>query len=150
MAEPGAIAAAAHLAGATLTAAVFGGMVFFAFVFAPLVFTKLPAATAGGFIRAVFPVYYKAMGGASLAAGALILPQGQAVVMIAVGAVFFAVMLLLMPRINAARDASLAANAGATAPAAKTFSRLHRASVVINFAQMLAVLIVLLRLLGRA
>ena len=121
----GAIAAGAHLGGATLTAAVFGGMVFFAFVYAPLVFTKLPAATAGGFTRAVFPVYYKAMGGASLAAGALLLPQGQAFVMIATGAVFFAVMLLLMPRINAARDASLAAEAGATTPAAKSFSRLH-------------------------
>ncbi|MDZ3836698.1 MAG: DUF4149 domain-containing protein [Rhodospirillales bacterium] len=147
----GAIAAGAHLGGATLTAAVFGGMVFFAFVYAPLVFTKLPAATAGGFIRAVFPVYYKAMGGASLAAGALLLPQGEAFVMIATGALFFAVMLLLMPRINAARDASLAADAERTAPAAaKTFSRLHRLSVVINFVQMLAVLIVLLRLLGRA
>jgi hypothetical protein len=146
----GAIAAAAHLGGATLTAAVFGGMVFFAFVYAPMVFTKLPAATAGGFIRAVFPVYYKAMGGASLAAGALLLPHGQAFVMIAVGAVFFTVMLLLMPRINAARDASLATDAERTAPAAKTFSRLHRFSVVINFVQMLAVLIVLLRLLGRA
>ena len=150
MAETGAIAAAAHLAGATLTAAVFGGMVFFAFVYAPLVFTKLPAATAGGFIRAVFPVYYKAMGGASLAAGALLLPRGEAFVMIATGAVFFAVMLLLMPRINAARDASLAEDAGRTTPAAKTFSRLHRLSVAVNFVQMLAVLAVLLRLLGRA
>lgn len=145
-----AVAAAANLAGATLTAAVFGGMVFFAFIYAPLVFTKLPAATAGEFIRAVFPVYYKAMGGASLAAGALLLPQGQAFVMIATGAMFFAVMLLLMPRINAARDASLATDAGRMAPAAKTFSRLHRASVVINFVQMLAVLIVLMHLLGQA
>jgi hypothetical protein len=149
MTETGLFAGAADLAGGTLSAAVFGGMVFFAFVYAPLVFTKLPAAQAGAFIRAVFPVYYKAMGGAALAAGALLLPRGEAFVMIAVGAVFFAVMLLLMPRINAARDASLAGEAGATAPAATTFSRLHRLSVVINFVQMLAVLAVVLRLLAR-
>jgi hypothetical protein len=148
MTEPGLIAGAAHLAGGTVTAAVFGGMVFFAFVYAPLVFTKLPAAQAGAFIRAVFPVYYSVMGGAALAAGTLLLPRGEAFVMIATGAVFFAVMLLLMPRINAARDASLAGEAGAAAPAAKAFSRLHRLSVVINFVQMLAVLAVLLRLLA--
>lgn len=65
------------------------------------------------------------MGGAALAGGALLLPSGEAFVMIATGAVFFAVLLLLMPRINAARDASLAGEAGTTAPAAKTFSRLH-------------------------
>ncbi|MCU0893536.1 MAG: DUF4149 domain-containing protein [Rhodospirillales bacterium] len=150
MAEAGALVAAAHLAGGTLTAAVFGGMLFFAFVYAPLVFTKLPAAQAGAFIRDVFPVYYKAMGGTAIAAGAFLLPRGEAILMIAVGAVFFAAMLMLMPRINAARDASLAGKGGATAPAAKTFSRLHRISVVINFVQMLAVLAVLVRLLGRA
>lgn len=147
MTEAGFFAGAAGLAGAVLTAAVFGGMVFFAFVYAPLVFTKLPAATAGAFIRAVFPLYYKVMGAAAVAAGLMLLPGGEAWIMLAVGAAFLAVMLVLMPRINAARDASLAgADAG---PAAKRFSRLHRASVAINFLQMLAVLGVLLRLLAR-
>lgn len=149
MTESDVFAGAAGLAGGVLAAGVFGGMAFFAFVYAPLVFTKLPAATAGSFIRAVFPVYYRVMGGAAVAAGLLLLPGGEAWIMLAVGAAFLAVMLVLMPRINAARDASLAgAEAGRAAPAAKLFSRLHRASVVINFVQMLAVLGVLLRLLA--
>ena len=38
-----------------------GALVFFAAVYAPLVFIRLDAATAGGFIRQVFPVYYLTM-----------------------------------------------------------------------------------------
>ena len=122
-------------------------MVFFAFVYAPLVFIKLPAETAGPFIRAVFPVYYKVMGAAAFAAGLFLMPRVESFIMIAVGAVFFLVMLLLMPRINAARDASVT-GAGTDGLAAKRFSRLHRASVIINFVQMLAVLAVVVRLLA--
>ncbi|MEM6943536.1 MAG: DUF4149 domain-containing protein, partial [Pseudomonadota bacterium] len=43
----------------TLTIA-FGGMVFFTALFSPLVFVKLPAETAGPFIRQVFPWYFAA------------------------------------------------------------------------------------------
>jgi uncharacterized membrane protein len=69
--------------------------------------------------------------------------------MIAVGCVFFLAMLLLMPRINAVRDASLADDGAESGkPAAKRFASLHRLSVVINFAQMLTVLVVLVRLLA--
>ena len=148
--ETGAFAAAADLAGATLTAAVFGGMVFFAFVYAPLVFTKLPAATAGAFIRAVFPVYYKAMGGAALAAGASASAPRRSVghdrrrrrVLRGDAAADAADQ--RRPRRLPRRDA------GRTTPAAKTFGRLHRLSVAVNFAQMLAVLVVLVRLLAAA
>lgn len=139
--------AALSVSGAVLTAAVFGGMVFFAAVYAPLVFTKLPAGTAGAFIRAVFPVYYKVMGSAAIVAGLLLLPSADGVVMVAIGAVFIVVMLLLMPRINAARDASLAGGPERGSAEARRFARLHRLSVVINFVQMLAVLAVLVRLL---
>ena len=45
-----------------LTAAVFGSMLFFSFVMAPLIFTQLDEATAGRFIRAVFPWYYAILG----------------------------------------------------------------------------------------
>jgi hypothetical protein len=147
MAEPSVFAALSVL-GAVLTAAVFGGMVFFAAVYAPLVFTKLPAATAGAFIRAVFPVYYKVMGAAAIVAGLLLLPSADGVVMAVTGAGFVVVMLVLMPRINAARDASLADGGPEHGPAqARRFARLHRLSVVINFVQMLAVLTILVRLL---
>ena len=114
----------------------------------PLVFTKLPAATSGAFIRAVFPIYYKVMGATAVAAGLMLLPRTDGFATIAVGAVFFLVMLLLMPRINAARDASLAEPASSAArPDASRFARLHRLSVIINFVQMLVVLAVLVRLL---
>lgn len=142
------VLAALSVVGAVLTAAVFGGMVFFAAVYAPLVFTKLPAATAGAFIRAVFPVYYKVMGAAAIVAGLLLLPSANGVVMAVIGAVFVVVMLLLMPRINAARDASLAGGGREHRSAqARRFTGLHRLSVVINFVQMLAVLAVLVGLL---
>ena len=148
MTEASTVAALATVAGGVLVAAIFGGMVFFAFVYAPLVFTKLPAATAGTFIRAVFPVYYKAMGATAAAAGLMLLPRTEGFATLAVGAVFFLVMLLLMPRINAARDASVAEPAsGGAGPDARRFGRLHRLSVIINFVQMLVVLAVLVRLL---
>ncbi|HSO42644.1 MAG TPA: DUF4149 domain-containing protein [Rhodospirillales bacterium] len=141
--------AALVVVAGVVAAAVFGGMVFFAFVYAPLVFIKLPAETAGPFIRAVFPVYYKVMGAAAFAAALFLMPRVESFIMIAVGAVFFLVMLLLMPRINAARDASVTgAGNGTDGLAAKRFSRLHRASVIINFVQMLAVLAVVVRLLA--
>lgn len=143
------LAAAFDLVGAVFVAAVFGGMLFFAFVYAPMVFAKLRAETAGRFIRSVFPIYYRVMGGTSVLAGLLLLPDVESIVMLAVGAVFFLVMLLLMPRINAARDASLkSAAADGETIAAPCFASLHRLSVIINFAQMLLVLAVLVRLLA--
>lgn len=135
-------------AGGIVASGVFGGMVFFAFVYAPLIFIKLPAETAGRFIRAVFPVYYAAMATASAAAGLLLLPEWRAAVMLAVGAGFLAARYALMPRINDARDVSLAAPGDARA--ARRFARLHRLSVIVNFVQMLAVLTVLIGLLKGA
>jgi len=55
------------IAGLALAVA-FGGMTFFSAVVAPLVFVKLPAATAGGFIRELFPWYYLTLGAVSLIA----------------------------------------------------------------------------------
>ena len=53
------------------TAASFGGMLFFAAVVAPLVFARLPAPTAGAFIRQLFPVYYLVMAGCTALAAVL-------------------------------------------------------------------------------
>ena len=127
-----------HVAATVLTALVLGGMVFFAAVFAPLVFAKLPAETAGGFIRQVFPVYYRVMGFVSLAAALPIWYRIDAWIMGGVGVVFLFLWAVLLPVINAARDSG--------APGERRFNLLHRLSVLINLCQMIAVLVVFLRL----
>ncbi len=134
--EDSLLSSAPGIAAGVVTSAVFGGMVFFAFIYAPLVFNKLPAETAGSLIRSVFPVYYAAMAAAGAVAGLLLLPHWTAAVMLAVSAIFLVARFALMPRINAARDAG----------AERRFARLHRLSVIVNFIQMLAVLVVLIRL----
>jgi len=121
-------------------ALLFGGMGFFAAVMAPLVFTRLPATTAGPFIRQVFPVYYLwVLGCAGLAALALIAQRPlDAVVMALVAALTIWLRQWLMPRINRLSDA------GETA----AFNRAHRLSVVLNLAQLAAAAGVLLRCVG--
>jgi hypothetical protein len=126
----------------TALALTFGGMTFFSAVMAPLVFTKLPLDTAGAFIREVFPWYYLAMGATTLAALLALLPGigaglGWAAALCALALAGFVVARqVLMPRINQARDAQLAGEAGA----GRRFGRLHGMSVLINGAQWLAVL----------
>ena len=128
------------LAGLAL-ALTWGGMTFFSAVMAPLVFTKLPFETAASFIREVFPWYYLAMGMTTLLAVLLLLPAIGAGVGWPAGLSAFVLIgfvtarQLLMPRINAARDAELAGDADA----GQRFKRLHRLSVLINGAQWLAV-----------
>lgn len=119
-----------HVVAGLALALAFGGMTFFSAVMAPLVFTKLPFATAGGFIRQVFPWYYLSIGGVSaVAAVALLLGAEQLAALLAalVAAGFWFARQVLMPRINAARDAGEHAR----------FNRLHRFSVVINGTQWL-------------
>ena len=63
-----------HVAALLLVAALFGGMLMFAALFAPLIFRKLPADTAAGFIREVFPVYYRVLGILALVAALPLVP----------------------------------------------------------------------------
>lgn len=133
-----------HLA---LASALFGAMLFFAAVVAPSVFRFLEGEAAGRFLRGFFPVYYitglvvvgvavplAIWEGGFLAAGVL-----------AVVACGFALSrFVLVARINIARDAELAGEAGA----GRRFRWLHRASVLINLVQMLLLLGVMLRALG--
>ena len=133
-------------AGLVAVAAVFGGMAFFAVVYAPLVFIKLGTDTGGRFIREVFPVYYVAMGATSVAA-AVLLAFGSAargadsLAMACIGIVFFLARFVLLPVINRNRDAGQAGDVAAR----KRFDALHRVSVIVNLAQMFAVLVVLVR-----
>ena len=133
-------------AGLVAVAAVFGGMAFFAFVYAPLVFIKLGTETGGQFIREVFPVYYVAMGATSVVAAVLLAfgsatRGADALAMVCIGIVFFLARFVLLPIINRNRDAGQAGDVEAK----KRFDVLHRVSVIVNLAQMVAVLVVLVR-----
>ena len=140
------MAAIIDAAALTAVAVVFGGMVFFAFVYAPLVFIKLGTETGGQFIRDVFPVYYVAMGATSIAAAVLLAfasaARGvDALAMACIGIVFFLARFAMLPIIHRNREAGLAGDIAAK----KRFDALHRVSVIVNLAQMLAVLAVLVR-----
>jgi hypothetical protein len=130
--------------GLVAVATLFGSMAFFSFVVAPLVFVNLDGASAGRFLRGFFPWYYIIVGLLSLLAlGALaaLRPIEAATLgLIALGAVIS--RQILMPRINHHRDRMLEGDAGS----GQGFNRLHRLSVWINGAQLLAAFIVLLRL----
>lgn len=134
----------AAIVGTLAAATLLGSMAFFSAVMAPLVFIKLDAATAGRFIRSVFPWYYlvvlvlASLAAATLAAGRPV----DAAVMAAVALGAIVSRQVLMPRINAQRDRALAGDAAA----GRRFDALHRVSVWINAAQLLAAGAVMARL----
>lgn len=129
-------------------ASAFGAMLFFAAVVAPLVFTRLPEQTAGAFIRQVFPVYYAVLGGATGVAGLLALSSdpGAAVALLLVALGFVIARQILMPKINALRDRELDGDERARG----LFAALHRSSVLLNAAQMIILLVVVVRALRGA
>jgi len=114
-----------------LAATLFGGMALYSFGFAPFVFSALPAEQAGGLIRRAFPWYYLFVVGGALAAAvpfwALDRPAAAALAATAASGLY--ARQVLMPAINAARDAG----------ASRRFARLHGVSVAINFAQLAAI-----------
>lgn len=126
------------------TGVLFGSMVFFAVVMAPLVFTKLPAQTAGQFIRQVFPVYY--LWGMAVSGFALLMALGanlvDVILLALVGLGFVYARQLLMPEIDRQRDAAQAGDEDAK----RRFAGLHRQSVVINVVQMLVLIWVFIHL----
>jgi len=126
-----------ELLGLYAAAILLGGMAAFSFLFAPLVFLKLPAETAGRFIRAVFPWYYLfvlgAAGRAALALAAAGAGLAAWLAMAAVAAGGAVAREVLMPAINRARDRQLAGEGSAA-----RFDWLHRSSVALNFLQMAA------------
>ncbi len=133
-----------NVAAALACALVLGGMVFFSFVYAPMVFIKLPADEAGRFIRAVFPVYYWVMAGLTAVAAVSSWGRVDAAVLGAVAVLFVLARVVLMPRIDAARQARDAGDEAGRA----SFARLHRLSVAVNTVQLLAVLVVFVRLVA--
>jgi len=132
-----------EIMGAVSVATLFGSMAFFSCVIAPLVFIELDTATAGRFMRRLFPWYYVVVAVLSLIATlslAATLPIDAAIMgFVFIGAYFSREV--LMPRINRRRDAVVQGNASAEV----SFNRLHRISVLINAVQIIAIFCILVR-----
>ena len=121
-----------------LTAMILGIMLFFSFVIAPVVFTTLNEDNARKFIRRIFPFYYNVNLGLSLIVlltFLLLSKLGIDFYLILVITLLFSTSnYLLMPLINKYRDEKQD----------KKFKYSHFISVVINFVQMLFLVIMLI------
>ena len=121
-----------------LTAMILGIMLFFSFVIAPVVFTTLDEQNARKFIRKIFPFYYNVNLGISLIVLITFLflsKLGVDFYLILVITLLFATSnYLLMPLINKYRDEKQD----------KKFKYSHFISVVINFIQMLFLVVMLI------
>ncbi len=121
-----------------LTSMILGIMLFFSFIVAPVTFTALNEENARIFIRKIFPYYYTV----NLAISVLILILfiilkifSLDFYLILIVALLFAVSnFVLMPLINKFRDEKRD----------KKFKQSHFISVVINFVQIIMLVIVLI------
>ena len=121
-----------------LPSIILGIMLFFSFVVAPVVFTTLDEENARKFIRRIFPYYYNVNLGISLLVLLILLFTSNFEIkfyLILVVAILFAISnYLLMPMINKFRDENQD----------KKFKQSHFISVVINFVQMILLVIILI------
>ena len=121
-----------------LTAMILGIMLFFSFVIAPVVFTTLDEDNARKFIRRIFPFYYNVNLGLSfivLLFFLFLIKLGiDFYLILAITLLFVTSNYLLMPLINKYRDEKQD----------KKFKYSHFISVVINFVQMLLLLVMLI------
>ena len=120
-----------------LTSAILGIMVFFSFVVAPVTFTTLDEENARKFIRRIFPFYYNVnLALSSLAAALYVIFKSYHInfyLILSVSILFAVSNYILMPLINKYRDQKKD----------KHFKYSHFLSVLINFVQILLVLIIL-------
>ena len=123
--------------GIYLTAMILGIMLFFSFVIAPVVFTTLDEDNARKFIRRIFPFYFNVNLGISfivLLTFLFLSKLGIDLYLILVITILFATSnYLLMPLINKYRDEKQD----------KKFKYSHFISVVINFIQMIFLVLIL-------
>ena len=121
-----------------MTSVIFGIMLFFSFVVAPVTFTALNEENARKFIRKIFPYYYNV----NLAISSFVLIffiflkifSLDFYLILSVAVLFAVSNFILMPLINKYRDENQD----------KRFKQLHFISVLINFVQMILLLIVLI------
>ena len=121
-----------------LTAMILGIMLFFSFVIAPVVFTTLDEENARKFIRSIFPFYYNVNLGLSLVVLLTFLFLSKLgldfYLILAITVLFGASNYVLMPLINKYRDEKKD----------KKFKYSHFISVVINFFQMVLLVVMLI------
>ena len=121
-----------------MTSIIFGIMLFFSFVVAPVTFTALNEENARKFIRKIFPYYYNV----NLAISSFVLIffiflkifSLDFYLILSVAVLFAVSNFILMPLINKYRDENQD----------KRFKQLHFISVLINFVQMILLLIILI------
>ena len=121
-----------------LTAIILGAMIFFSFVVAPTTFKLLDEENSRKFIRGIFPFYYLLNLILSIVASVLFfLNQNLSIdflLMLSVGVLFAISQFILMPMINKFRDNN----------EDKKFKISHFISVIINFIQLIFLVIILL------
>ncbi|MEM7401714.1 MAG: DUF4149 domain-containing protein [Pseudomonadota bacterium] len=130
-----------------LCALILGGMVFYVTFMAPLIFIKLPAPTAGEFIREVFPWYFLVFAVLTLLSAILLFIgafQWQSAVMLICAVFFIFSRQWLMPKIN---DYRIAIQDGESDAKIK-FKNFHRLSVAINYIQLIAIFIIFIAIIN--
>ena len=121
-----------------LVSGILGIMLFFSFVVAPIVFTVLDVDASRKFIRKIFPYYYNV----NLAISSFVLIffiflkifSLDFYLILSVAVLFAVSNFVLMPLINKFRDEKQD----------KKFKQSHFISVVINFVQMILLVIILI------
>ena len=121
------------VASMLLVAGIVGIMAFFTIVVAPTVFKVLPQEWARVYVRAFFPKYYAFLGVTTALAAYLAIESTTMAVLSVCALLFFFSLWILTPRINRARDLGKS----------RAFGLLHGTSVIINVAQMAALMGVL-------
>ena len=120
-----------------LASAILGIMIFFSFVVAPVTFTSLNEENARKFIRKIFPFYYNVnLVLSSLVTVIFIVLKSYNLnfyLILTVAALFAVSNYILMPLINKFRDEKKD----------KKFKYSHFLSVIINFIQILLLIIIL-------
>ena len=121
-----------------LSSAILGIMLFFSFVVAPITFTTLSEENARKFIRKIFPYYYNVNLGISILVTLIFVFIGtfhlDFFLILSVALLFALSNYVLMPLINKYRDNNQD----------KKFKLSHLISVVINFLQMVFLIIILI------
>ena len=129
-----------ELASNYLTSAILSIMIFFSFVVAPVIFTNLDEENARKFIRKIFPFYYilnLALGSFITAIYVILKTYNLNFFLILIVSILFAISnFILMPLINKFKDEKKD----------KQFKYLHFLSVIINFVQILILLIILIKI----